>query len=422
MLSAGIGVQFSLLFYFYAIFLLLLIVDLIGESIYRFLRPSNIILLFTVANFALGNWAFWKGYFLAGHVSKFERVYEFEHLAEANVYIILTLWFIFILSRNLKNQIAPKNQLQLGNKKLVYPFFILLTLFWIFNLQSNLFRILNIAVVISLLQSISKYRVLNLKILLYIIVILGFALISYNDKRNVLLAIFAVLLFEMDFRSYFRWKSVIFGVIASLGFLVLLSVLTILRGYDGFLLSRDMGILPQYVLKFYSNESVISWILHTTESYTTYFHTLQSIEYAIESDKILYGSTLYKALLVPVPSSWMNKPWSIIDHYTYGLYPQFRLVNGALAPNAIGEFFLNFKYLGSLFYLILVYVFDRLYSLMFKSYVLQNIGFWFYIYLLIYVRGSGLDLYLAYVYPSLSFVLLNVLMRKRNFYAWSSHS
>lgn len=393
-----------------------------GKNAYQLLKPSSIILFFTVSNFALGNFAFWKGYFLVGHVSNFERIFQFKHVGEANIYIFFTLWLIYAYSFRGNDGISPTKRLKIGNKLLVFPLLIVLAISWRMDLEGNVFKILNIALTLSLLLNISKYRVLRWRVLLYVVVIVSYALISYDDKRNVLLAILTVFLLELDFSSLFRWKSVLLIVLVLSGFLGLLSVLTIFRGYDGFDVEHNLLELPKYVNSFYSNDAVISWMLHTTESYTTYFHTLQSIEFAIESGSYLYGSTIFKALFVPLPSSLIEKPWSIIDHYTFNLYPQFRLLKGALAPNAIGEFYFNFGFYGSFFYLILAAIFDKLYALLLKNGIYKELGFWFYIYFLFYIRGSGLDLYLAYVYTSMIFVLLHMLMNKRFLNAWNTHS
>lgn len=391
----------------YFILFFLFLIDLINKPFVYTFRPSSIILLFTTINFSLGNYAFYKKYFLLNHISKFETIFKFDHLKLANQYFIVTLLLVYLL--NYKNVLTPLNsKLQLGRKTLILPYFTLLLGFNFINIDSNIIEILKVGLVITLILNISTIDKNRVRTLLYFLAICLFSITAYNDKRNILLALLAIILVEINFNQLFKLKDIIKIVIGFFGLVLLLSLLTIFRGYGGFELVNDWMNLPNYIKLFFSNSNVLAWILHISESYTTYFHSVQVVEYVLDSSNYLYGSTIFKAFFVPFPSEFIEKPWSIIDQYTYNLYPAFRRVKGALAPNALGEFFFNFGFIGSILFSFLTFIFDLIYSCLFKNKILSNICFWFVIFILPFIRGSGLDMYLAYVYTCQLFTLINL--------------
>lgn len=406
----------------YSILFFLLVIDLINKPLKCFFTPSSIVLLFTTLNFSLGNFAFHNDFFLKGHVSTFEKIYQFNFLIEANQYFIITLLLVYLLKRKNKVSNLHLKKLKLGRKILVIPYFLILFMFLFIRSESNILGILKIGTVISLILNISRLTNWKFRSFLYLSAICLFAIISYDDKRNILLSILAVILVEVNYSRLFKISDLSKIIFGSLGILSILLVLTIFRGFAGFELARNWKELPEYIgLFFASSNYFFSWIFHISETYTTYFHSIQAIEHTLKTSNYLYGSTIIKALFVPIPSIIIEKPWSIIDHYTNNLYPAFRRMNGALSPNALGEFFFNFGWIGALLFPLLIRLFDSIYIGLFKDRVKSSLSFWSIIFILIYFRGSGLDLYLAYVLTCQLFIVIDLIFKKKFIYVRSSH-
>lgn len=400
-------IYFSLLFMYLS--------NNLGKPFYFLLKPSKLILLFVTLNFALGNYAFLKGYYLRGHIANFELYNQFEYIRFANIYFVFSLLLLFIISNfRLIAETKIKN-ITIGSKKLIYPYLGLFLLFTILGKESNIISVLLLAIMIATVQNLSNIKNRKTRFLSYALLVIFYSVFAYDDKRNVLIVIFSMLLFEIDYRSLVRPRTFIIFIFSGFTLMFLIVCLTILRGYDGFDLIEDWQSFPAYLWTFARNKEVLSWLFHTSETYTTYFHSVRAIEHTISSGNYLYGSTLAKAILVPLPSFLIEKPWSIIDHYTFALYPDFRARGGALAPNAFGEFYMNFGILGSLMLSFLMFVFDLIYVRLFRTGLAQYAAFWFIAYLLFYVRGSGLDLYLAYVYPSLMFAVFLVILKSKKY-------
>ena len=201
-------VNFSSLSFIYFILLLLFLIDLINKPLGDFLKPSSIILLFTTFNFSLGNFAFHNNYFLKGHVSEFENIYYLENLAQANQYFIISLLFIYLFIFNKKTSIKFVSRLEIGSKILIIPYFTVLFFMIFFDFESNLFSILKVGLVLSLILNISKINSLNLRWILYLTAIFLYAITAFDDKRNILLAILCIAFVEINYKTLFKLKYI----------------------------------------------------------------------------------------------------------------------------------------------------------------------------------------------------------------------
>lgn len=244
----------------------------------------------------------------------------------------------------------------------------------------------------------------RLRWLLYALMVLAFAAAFYHDKRVVVTVLMMVAFFEVITRSRIEWrfKWAMRGVaMAAAGFLLIVSM-SILRGYGGY---RVDGVIDamSYLGKYIDSDDFLNMFFNNIEVSYTFFHSHHGVELIIDGDAPLsYGATIAKAALVPIPGSIVEKPASIIDRYTSAYDPLFRARGGSWVVNVYTEMFWNFHFLGVIAVFLIMLVANAGYLRFVKAVRsgqgLHHIGLMVcYAFFPIYVRGSGLDLYVVYV-------------------------
>lgn len=216
----------------------------------------------------------------------------------------------------------------------------------------------------------------------------------YSSKRDLIFLILPLLVYEVLPARLSLGRLVKIALVGLL-LLIFIIAMSILRGYgdyeiDGYL---DLILLvPEYIFQ----ENFLAYLGSNIEVVYAYFHTLNALNaWFIGQLPSLYGSTLIKVFFVPIPSSVIGGPQSIIDVYTNYWSPGYRSKGGSYPINMIGEYILNFGYMS---FLVLA-GFLKLLDSLFNNWMNQRQSSVFlslaYMNLLVLFRGSGLDLFIA---------------------------
>lgn len=264
------------------------------------------------------------------------------------------------------------------------------------------------ALLIGLVLAKSKQRG---RVAVYLLIFLYFASFSSHDKRDALFLIAPVLLIECLSmpRLQLRLQHITLAAgFAVVGF-VLILMMSIYRGYGEYH-PKSFIDTRHYLLEYVESPGFYGYLGANLEYNYVFFHSHQAIEYVYTSpDMLLYGATFLKPLFLSLPSDWFPiKPKSIVHHYTSHHSPQYRKAGGSWATPIYSDFFWNFHVLGLLILLPVYYLINRCYLALAYS-IKQGMSYYHllplfaYQHLLTLIRGSGFDLYFAYLMVAAGF-------------------
>ncbi|RWC06680.1 MAG: hypothetical protein EOQ56_03960 [Mesorhizobium sp.] len=250
----------------------------------------------------------------------------------------------------------------------------------------------------------------RLRWLVVAMVVLLFAAETPDDKRNAIFLILPCLLMEFSsHRIQFRLRTVLISAILMTSCLYLIAAMSIIRGYGNYgpvSFFQAIYLVPDYV----SSPGSLAMLANNLEVNYIFFVLHDAVHRSIfsDSDSLQYGWTYIRVLFV----GWLDssqRPDSIIESYTKAIDPEFRAIGGSYPPTAIGEVFWNFGVMGIFALPAILYALDKLYKqrlvafskagLAGKVFSMTYIQF-----TVLYLRGSGLDLFLAYLLVAIAVV------------------
>ena len=246
----------------------------------------------------------------------------------------------------------------------------------------------------------------------YLLILLYFASFSSEDKRDAIFLIAPVLLIEClsTHRLQLRLQHLTLAAGFSVVCFVLILMMSIYRGYGEYH-PKSFLDTRHYLIEYVEKPDFYKYLGNNLEYNYLFFHSHQAIEYVYTSpDILLYGSTFLKPLFLTLPRDWFpDKPKSIVHHYTSHHDQQYRKnIHGSWASTIYADFFWNFHVLGLLVLLPVYYLINRSYFVLAYS-IRQGVNYYHlpalfaYQYLLELIRGSGFDLYFAYLVVVVAF-------------------
>ena len=264
------------------------------------------------------------------------------------------------------------------------------------------------ALTIALVLAKSKQRG---RFVAYLLILLYFASFSSEDKREAFFLIAPVLLIECLSmpRLQLRLQHITLAAGFAVVSFVLILMMSIYRGYGEY---HPQSFLDtrRYLLEYVESPSFYANLGNNFEYNYVFFHSHQAIiDIYTSPDMLLYGQTFLKPLFLPLPKEWFpNKPKSIVHHYTNYHNSQYRAAGGSWTSTMYADFFWNFHVLGLLVLLPVFYLINRCYLVLAYS-IRQGVNYYHlpalfaYQCLLELIRGSGFDLYFAYLVVAVAF-------------------
>lgn len=246
----------------------------------------------------------------------------------------------------------------------------------------------------------------------YLLILLYFASFSSEDKRDAIFLIAPVLLIEClsTHRLQLRLQHLTLAAGFSVVCFVLILMMSIYRGYGEYH-PKSFLDTRHYLIEYVENPGFYKYLGNNMEFNYLFFHSHQAIEYVYNSsDILLSGSTFLKPLFFTLPRDWFpNKPKSIVTHYTSHYDLQYSEAGGSWVCTIYADFFWNFHVLGLLVLLPVFYLINRCYLVLAYSIRQQGVNYYHLLPLFAYqhfltlVRGSGFDLYFAYLVVAVAF-------------------
>lgn len=227
---------------------------------------------------------------------------------------------------------------------------------------------------------------------------------SFESKRNAVFLLLPIALLALLSTRQLRLSipNVIVGGVATAALIIAVGTMSVLRGYGGYgveTIAEALAVVPQYL----TGGQALAMLGNNFEFSYMFFTIHHSVSSVLSGDvDPMNGETYLRALFVGIPLEVFSyRPESILDSYTSFLDPVFRLKGGSWPCTALGEAFWNFGAFGILVIPLLSALMDALYRVIVarflsRSLVFATIGLSLYTFLLFFIRGAGLNMFLAY--------------------------
>lgn len=387
------------------------------KYLFLYLTPIMLTIFYVDFSFGLGSWAF-KNHIVLNSTD-YNDYLKWKYNNYITLYVLVINHLLFYL-----DLLFHKKYLILYNKFML-----------IFQKKYTLKLIRNIAIIFFIIFAIIPFNVSFLggsgdmsgvpmtisalvlisliaysksknRYLIYLLILIIFSNFSYGSKREAIFFIFPILFLEVYLNKINVSIKILFKLLlVGLLLLFLILIMSIMRGYGGYNIQKlnIIEVIP-YVFDYIHRDMFFAYLFNNIETNYTFFHSIQAMEYIYNNSNLLsFGSTIIKFLFITIPSSIAPfKPHSIIDLYTSYRNPHFRAIGGSWPPNIYAEMFWNFYYFG-IVYVVFIFsiiniIFLKFLKLLENQKIVYHIGFlYFYMQILMYSRGSGLDLFTVYM-------------------------
>lgn len=387
------------------------------------LSPSFIAVSYLNINSFLGSWALKNGYSFDVMLIPYNN-WEHLHLSMGffntiNFFIINTYFF----SRKLSFKRVPVvyDMRKVGKLTLSTIGLLLIIIFSFVGIDlsffsgdpSDFYVIPKSLGAILLFVVLFRFYSLRFRLIGYAIIIVVFAVSSYEDKRDAIFLLLPILLLESTRYSFtLGVKKILLALVttAFIGYLIM--VMSILRGYGEYN-PKGFWNATSYVDNYVESETFIASFMNNIEASYTFFHSHNAIEKVINDPRLLsFGSTIIKPLFIFVPRTYFpEKPDSIIELYTNSFSSEMRSLGYSAPISFQSEMFWNFWFFGIFAGVFFFFGFNCIYLniiQMVKDHRIVNFIPLLYIYQqsLVLFRGSGLDQFTIDII--LSFVIFGI--------------
>lgn len=239
----------------------------------------------------------------------------------------------------------------------------------------------------------------------YLLLLLLFATFSSLDKRIAIYLLAPMMLIECLQMGQLRLNvKLLASTLLLVGIvLTLVIMMSIYRGYGSYY-PEDFFDTSNYILSYIRSSDFYPFMGNNLEFNYMFYHLHQAIEYVINSPELLlYGSTFAKVLFIFFPRPLISfKPDSIVTHYTQYHDWELRAAGGSWMSTIYADFFWNFHIFGLFGLFLLYYLATQCYFVL--AYRLRQgvhyqylLALFAYQHILTLIRGSGFDLYFAFL-------------------------
>ncbi|WP_171291143.1 O-antigen polymerase, partial [Acinetobacter baumannii] len=278
---------------------------------------------------------------------------------------------------------------------LVILIFIIVSFFrgvWTFPIQLGSFIILYL---ISLNKNLFL-RVVSILFMFFIMITT-----SYDSKREIIMVLVAFLIITLLYKKYsLNLRTILLAPLAFLVFSLTIMLSSIIRGY-GDLDNRSFLSALTYIPTYIKSENFLDNLVENFELNYSYSLPVLAMEYVLSGRiDFQYGLSLIKPIFLIIPRDLFDlKPESIIFTFTKAYDYNFYQNGGSLPVLLPAELFINFNLFGVLIFFLIIYYLNNIYR---KIFYTKN-TFYFIQYILIsslflmFMRGSGFDLFILYI-------------------------
>ncbi|WP_419870098.1 hypothetical protein [Chryseobacterium sp. CT-SW4] len=391
--------------------------------------PSFITLLYLNLNFILGHYTVSSGFGMSSRY--FDAYIKYTNLNFISAFILICNLLVY-LSLNFKKlrraaNVSTNKAINVKNNFIYTLLAIIFALNFItIDLSflggngdfTYIFKLTTAALVVYL----SSFKKGKLKYLLYLVLLLLFLIGNYDSKREIMYVLILIIFVEViqnKINIHIKIKHLLLGSLIFIGFIYIVLVSSILRGYGNFNVKSPIDAFG-YVSEYIKADYISDALTENFELNTVYGNGTNAINYVYNDEvPLLYGTTFIKFLFIPIPRSiYPDKPESMINVYTSKFAPEFRSIGGSYPVIVYSEAMWNFHIFGWIIIYFLFYIINMMYVKLIKLLQSHKLNMtlmyllFMYITLIQFVRGSGFEMWFLYGLLSLPLSVIYVVIYK----------
>jgi hypothetical protein len=389
--------------YFVQILAIVLLVRKYRSSLYGMLSPSGIGLLYVNISLVFGALAFhldqivsddmMNAYLLWGDLPAIVTFFLIANFGMA----LPMFWF------RSSNSASPEVARPNSGKPVLYSALLSLILALSLVIDFSFAAVFRICVALAILHNVFSNR-MRLRWGYVFIVVMALAIASSDSKRNAIFIVLPAIWLEHNYYTVRKIgiKQAMLFIALGIAIFYLILAMSVMRGY-GLLDPKGFFDALTLVPTYLGNPNVWAFLANNFEISSVFFSSHNSVHMInVDSSLIAYGETVAKAFFVGIPEGVFNyKPESILELYTREWDPTFRSGGGSYPITLLSEMYWNFAWLGLFGLVALSYGSEKLYAKMTdfaRNGRNQMVVFLLslYVFFLFLVRGSGLDIFVAY--------------------------
>jgi hypothetical protein len=375
--------------------------------------PSTFVLAYFLVNLALGAYLVPRGY---GWNKEFaEAASRVQHYPLITAYLMacnvalawLSLRALARLSPQPTDRLAAREKVAFDQRNFLWRSALFLLLFAAVG-AADVYSAFSFQFGIIILHLADpSLRSKRLRYPIYLIYIGVMIAVSFENKREVAMTMFAIIFLECFFtNARLRFTPIkllsyasLFGV-----FLIIVIVASVLRGYGEYVANSPFDLI-RMVSGYIGSDIFADGITDNLELNYNYGVTVTSIDFALRGlIDFQYGATVIKPLFLPFPRELIDwKPESALQIFTRAYAPDWWAEGGSMPVSLAAEMFINFHVVGVLGLVAIVNLLNKIFVHYPPS--AQRLSGYSSAFLaltvLMFARGSGFEQYLLYYGVSL---------------------
>ena len=390
--------------------------------------PSCLALVYSLLNLTLGSYLVPRGFgwnkeftTTVASINHYQQIVPY--LLAANICLYMLAWrLIGSLNREMSDADQEPAQRQVGFWPLDEAILCCVYVAMFAGLSfASIPSVFSLQMAIILLHSSDRsIRAGLLRTLSYFAYIGILIVTSFENKRELvmcLLAIFFVESYRARSRFSASFKNLLRFLAGTTAIFAVIVFASILRGYGNMDVTSLVGAVSA-APKYLSSELFVDGITDNLELNYNYGVTVTAMDHGLKG-AIQYqlGATLIKPVFLLVPRDAVPyKPESMMQIFTREYAPDWWAEQGSMPVPFAAEAFLNFHWAGIGAILIVWYLIDRLFAVIFvarrQTFLVTSCMF-LCATVLMFARGSGLEQWVLYYLLAAPFIVWACLLRRR---------
>lgn len=405
------GPFFYLNFLVVLIFNIFVLLDMRDRRQYA-LSPTFVTILYLYVSFTLGEVLFYNEIYRLFPLQN--EYYESWKFLPQNVTFYNFCSLLLVISYlNARTNIKLDNGLFHFSWKNIYIGFI----FLVFILFARIpITALSFAVPffsIGLVYLVSKIES-QWRFFVYIFIMALMMALNPDDKRETIFLFYPIMFLEFIRIKKVSFKNFLMFFSGGVVVVCAVVIMSIIRSE----LSSSIFVSKDIIVQYITSDIALSSLADNFEINWCYIDAFQPLEFInLDSSNISWGSSFLKPLFWPISREvWPDKPESTMLLFT-SIFDKSAKEDGMSLPIPIvADMYWNFKYLCIIFIYTIHYWLNSMYKSMVQFYkrtqrrnivsIGEFIGAYFLFVFLLFMRGCGIDLFVAYWV--VFFVLLNL--------------
>lgn len=257
------------------------------------------------------------------------------------------------------------------------------------------------------------------RFVLYALYLMSLLAFSYENKREIAVALFLLVFLETYHRRQrlnLSLRAISLGIAAGVSFLMLILAASLLRGYGDVPVAsiiEAVKLIPAYM----SSDFFIDGVTDNLELNYSYGAAVTAIDLVLSGRLDLqFGASIAKVFFLPVSRDVVPwKPESVIQLFTREYAPAWWAEEGSIPVALRSEMFINFHFAGVLAYALMFAALNRIFeaidrlpirSVRASSCIFLSIS------VLFFARGSGIEQWILYWLIALPVFLAHAALRE----------